>query len=91
MIHPHPCDPVAVCYKITVPVADDRCICPVDPHSTKVFLDHQSYSAGVHEKERKAVLPEIPPSPSASSVIVMWQEGASEQTPEKRLETDPFH
>ena len=51
MIHPHPCDPVAVCYKITVPVADDRCICPVDPHSTKVFLDHQSYSAGVHEKE----------------------------------------
>ena len=91
MIHPYPCDSVAVRDEIAVPVSDDRCVCSVDAYSAEVFLYHLSHSAGIHEKERETVLPEIPPSPSASSVIVMGQERTSEQTPEERLETDPFH
>src|SRR5699024_9873361 len=77
VIHPYPCDSVAVRDEIAVPVSDDRCVCSVDPYSAEVFLYHLSHSAGIHEKERETVLPEIPPSPSASSVIVMGQERTS--------------
>ena len=91
VIHPYTCDPVAVRDKVPVALSDDRGVGSVDPDPAEVFLDHLSYTVRIHEKKREAVLPEIAPSPAASSVIVMGQERTAEQPSEKRLEADPFH
>ena len=91
MVHPNPGDTVSVCNKITVSVPDDRGVSSVNPYSAKVFFYHLSHSVGIHEKERETVLPEITPSATASSVIVVRKKRTSKQTTQERLETDPLH
>ena len=91
MVHPDAGDAVAVCNEIAIPLADDGGVGAVDPHAAKVLFDHLPHAGRVHQKQGQAVLPQIAPAPAAPAVVVMGQEGAAEQPPQKRLEADPSH
>ena len=91
MIHPYSGNAVPVCDEASVSVSDNGGVGSIDPDSAEVFLYHLSYSVGIHEEERQAVLPQITPASSASTVIVVRKERAAEQAAEEGLEADPFH
>ena len=91
MIHPYSCNVISVCNKLSLSSADDGGVCPVHPHASEIVQKHLPYALRVHQKQSKTVLPEIPPSSSPFSVIVVGKEGAAIYSPQNGLKAHPAH
>ena len=91
MIHPDTGNAVSVSDKVAVSVPDDGSVGTVYADTAKVFGDHFTYVAGIHQKQRETVLPEVAPSTAATAIVMVRQEGTAKQAAKDRLETDPFH
>ena len=76
VIHPDTADAVAVCNKRTRLCADDGCVRAVNAHACEILHDHPAHAVRLHQKQRKAILPEITPAAAAAAIIVMRQKGA---------------
>ncbi len=57
MIHPNPGNTVAVCNKVTVPIADNGGICPVNTYTAEIFGNHFTYIFWIHKKQGETILP----------------------------------
>lgn len=89
MVHPDTGDIVAVSYKFALLFADDGRIRTVQPDACIVIHDHLPDTRGVHNEQRKTVLPEVTPAASTLAVIVIRQEGTAVDSAQDGLETDP--
>ena len=74
MIHPYTCDSVSVSDKIAVTVSDNSSICTINTYAAIVLFNHGTYILRIHQQKRKAILPQITPSASTTSVIMMRKE-----------------
>ena len=86
MVHPHSGNTVSVALELTGLVTDYGRIGSVKSHALEVIEDHLADTIGICKKKSQAILPQVSPSSSASSVVVVRQEGASEYTAQLGLE-----
>ena len=91
MIHPHSCDMIPVCNKLSLFTSDDRCITSIYTDTGKIIKQHLSYSIWIHDQKCQTILPEITPAPSSLSVIMMRKEWAAINTAQDWLKTYPVH
>ena len=89
MIHPNPGDTVSISYEIADAVTDDGRICSVGTHASEVRNYHLPYVIRFHEQKGQTILPQITPSSSSASVIMIWQEGTAVDPAKERLEGYP--
>ena len=91
VVHPDSGDAVAVRDKVPQALSDDGGVGSVHPHAAEAGLDHLPHAAGVHQQQRQAVLPEVPPAPASPAIVVVGQEGTAVDPPQKGLEAHPAH
>ena len=80
VIHPDAGNAVTVGNKTAVFAADNGRVGSVDADAAVICGNHLADALRLHEKQGKAVLPQIAPAASAAPVIVVGQEGTAEQT-----------
>ena len=91
MIHPDTGNIISVCDKFSLFISNDRGICSVNADTAIVGNDHLTHYSRIHDQECKTVLPEISPSPSAFSIVVVWEKRTAIDSSQHRLKADPFH
>ena len=90
MIHPDSGNAVSIGNKFTRPAANDGCIASVHPHARNIIHQKVSHLPWIHNKKGQAILPQISPSSSSTTVIMMRQEGTSVDGTKERLKADPL-
>ena len=91
MIHPDTGNIISVRDKFSLFISNNRGICSVNADTAIVGNNHLTHYSRIHDQECKTVLPEISPSPSAFSIVVVWEKRTAIDSSQYRLKADPFH
>ena len=91
MIHPHTRNIVSVCNKFTLSGSNDGCVGTINTHTAKIVHQVFSHSIRVHNQQGQTILPQITPSSSTTSIVMMGQERPAVNPTKHRLYVNPVH
>ena len=77
MVHPYSGDIISVRNKLAHALSDDRGIGTVHTYTAVIGYQHIPDARRLHNQQCQAVLPQISPTSSALSIIVMGEKGTS--------------
>ncbi len=78
MIHPYPGDSISISKEITISISDNCCVGSVNADAPIIHGNHMTDAFRFYQQQRKTILPQISPSTSAPSVVMVRKERTAE-------------